>query len=66
MKHLYDMSTLSISEDDQPSSQPARLPASDEWARPALQLQEIAHQEPKRIPPELAVADLDAFLLSMD
>jgi hypothetical protein len=68
MKYLYDMSTLSIVDSDQSPSKKVRLPASDEWSRPALQLQEIAHQEqePRRIPPELAAADLDAFLSGMD
>ena len=67
MKIIYDMSTGMVLEKSSQERKRFQLQSQDTYLLPELKLQEIniGSREEQRIPPELAIADLNAFLIKM-
>lgn len=67
MQVLYNMGTGRVIETTSEEQKQVKLPAQDTRHLPELKLQEInySHCEERRIPPDLAIADLDAILKQM-
>lgn len=68
MKIIYDMSTGMVLEKSSQEQKQIHLQSQDTYLLPELKLQEIklGSREEQRIPPELAIADLNAFLKEMN
>ena len=67
MKIIYDMSKGMVIEKSSQEQKQIHLQSQDTYLLPELKLQEIniRSREEQRIPPELAIADLNAFLKEM-